>query len=291
MPASPSVTETLAQFLRYLHYRDPVQRGEEGQGIVGLARYVAYRDQSSPDSRLFTRNRGIGDLERRALVGYVRRSLDGLPAHVLDQGRSWQTAAYRFVLSPEDARGLDLRRVARKVMGQLEQDAGDLPPWIGAEHRNTSHPHIHVVLAARREIGPRQFRGLVVTRQRWASMRAAMSRDISSQREAREHGLSPQPGIGENTARPAGERTSDRSRQPEWASRRVDLVRHDPFRWRSRRPRPHQPRALNWYPIQNAFARLAAHNRKELEREEEQMRRLGLSARDVGEEREWEVYE
>jgi hypothetical protein len=48
---------------------------------------------------------------------------------------------------------------------------------------------------------------------------------------------------------------------------------------------------LSWYPIQNAFARLAASYRRELEREEAEMRRGRFLGRDVGEERQWEVYE
>ena len=45
---------------------------------------------------------------------YVNRSL----LVTSDTGRS-RRAVYRMVLSPEDARGLDLRRLARSVMDQL----------------------------------------------------------------------------------------------------------------------------------------------------------------------------
>jgi hypothetical protein len=291
MPASPSVSETVAHFLRYLHYRDHVQRDEEGRGVAGLLRYVAHREQALPEGRLFTRNRGVGDHERHALVGFIRRSLYGLPAHLLDRKRTHLAAAYRFVLSPEDARGLDLRQLTRQIMGQLEQDAGDLPPWIAAEHRNTAHPHIHIVMAARREVALGQFRGLVVTPQRWASMRAAMGREIQAQRDAREQGLSLKPSLREITSTPTGERSHDRSRPVPRATNRPELRRHDPLRWRGRRPRPHQTRESSWYPMQNAFARLAAYYRKEMEREEREMRQQRFSDRDRGNEREWEVYE
>ena len=291
MYAGPTVIRSVGKYLRYIHYRDQVQRGEEGRGVAGLLRYTAYREQASPEGRLFTRNRSIGDEERQALLRFVRRSLVALPVHRLDGRRGHLPAAYRFVFSPEDARGLDLRNLTREIMGQLEQDAGDLPPWIAAEHRNTGHPHIHILMAARREIAPGEFRGVEVTKERLARMKSQMSRGIEAQRENRLQSprLLPQmPGISRSaTLRPP----RGRSRSPERARTRVEVARDDPLRRRHRTARPNRLPALSWYPIQIAFARVAAHNRKELERQEELMRRRGLSARDAGEEREWEVYE
>ena len=291
MYAGPTVIRSVGKYLRYIHYRDQIQRGEEGRGVAGLLRYTAYREQASPEGRLFTRNRNIGDQERQALLRFVRRSLVGLPAHQLNGRRGHLPAAYRFVFSPEDARGLDLRKLTREIMGQLEQDAGDLPPWIAAEHRNTGHPHIHILMAARREIAPGEFRGIEVTKERLARMKERTGRGIEAQRENRLQSARPlpeMPGISRTAIfRPA----RGRSRSQERAHTRVEVARDDPLRRSHRRTRPHRLPALSWYPIQNAFARVAAHNRKALEREEERMRRRGLSARDAGEEREWEVYE
>lgn len=291
MYASATVGNAVGKFLRYIHYRDPLQRDENGQGLPGLVRYVAHRDQASPEGRLFTRERNVGDLERRALVGFVRRSVEAVPAPLLERKWSRVPAAYRFVVSPEDARGIDLRRLTREIMRQLEQDAGDLPPWIAAEHRNTAHAHIHIVMSARREVAPGQFRGIVVTRERLARMKATMSREIELQRGARQ----PEtvlPSRSEAGKRAIGERARDRSRPVELVTTRRHLTRHDPFRHRRRRARPHRPRGLSWYPIQAAFARLAAYYRREMEREErEAMRRWRLSGRDASDEREREVYE
>ena len=44
--------------------------------------------------------------------------------------------------------GVDLRELTRRTIVQLKQDCGRLPPWIAAEHRNTDHPNVHVILAA-----------------------------------------------------------------------------------------------------------------------------------------------
>ena len=289
--ASAAVGNAVGDFLRYIHYRDPIQRGEDGHGLPGLVRYVAQRDQTSPEGRLFTRNRNVGDRERRALARFVRRSLEAVPAAVLERKWSGVTAAYRFVVSPEDARGLDLRRLTLEIMRQLEQDAGDLPPWIAAEHRNTAHPHIHIVMSARREVAPGQFRAIVVTPPRLARMKALMSREIELQRGERQPGTALR-SRSETGERAMGERTRDRSRPPELLSTRRQPTQPDPLggpHWRARPPRS---RGLSWYPAPAALARLAAHSRREMERgEREAMRPSRLFGRDASDEREREVYE
>jgi hypothetical protein len=289
--ASARSGKTVGDFLHYIHYRDSIQQGQVGDGLPGLVRYVAHRDQASPEGRLFTRNRNVGDLERRALARFVGRSLEAVPTAVL--GRKWGRvpAAYRFVISPEDARGLDLRRLTRETMRQLEQDAGDLPPWIAAEHRNTAHAHIHIVMSARREVAPGQFRAIVVTRERLARMRATMRGEIELQRGARqlETVLRSRSEAGE---RGVGERARHRSRPAELLNSRWQLSRSDPFRGLRRRARPQRSRGLSWYPIPAAFDRLAAHSRREMEREEREAMRSGRpSGRDASDEREREVYE
>ena len=114
----------------------------------------------------------------------IARSIANLPQRTAARGI--QRACYRMVLSPEDARGLDLRAVTRATLTQLEVDCGgELPGWIAAEHRNTAHPHTHVVLAARVELAPGQYRPIVITRRRLARMKVAMLGEISRQRGER----------------------------------------------------------------------------------------------------------
>jgi len=167
-------------FLAYVQHRDHANQERDG-GLAGLVRYVAHRDAASPEGRLFDRERTVGDAERKELVKYVRDSLAGVP----DNGREGR-AVYRMVLSPEDDRGLDLRQLTRATMSQLERDTGaPLPPWVAAEHRNTAHPHVHIVMAARREVEPGRFRELRITKPRLARMKVAMSLELEQQRGAR----------------------------------------------------------------------------------------------------------
>jgi len=179
--ARGGIRQAAGAFLRYIHYRDQHvdQPGEEA--VDRMLRYVAHRDRSSSQGRLFTRDRVAGDMERRRLGAYVVRSTKGMRAQHTRDGVDRRRAMYRMVLSPKDSRGLDLRAITRSAMAQLELDAGELPPWIAAEHRNTAHPHVHVVMAARRQAGSR-FKTVLVTRKRLAAMKLAMALEIARQR-------------------------------------------------------------------------------------------------------------
>ncbi len=124
--------------------------------MSGLLKYVAHRDRALNDGRLFGPQGSAGDLERKQLGVFVAGSLAQTNRQASQPEGHRQRAVYQLVISPERAEGLDLRAVTRSVMAQLEQDAGTggLPPWLAAEHRNTAHPHVHVVMAAQREFAP-----------------------------------------------------------------------------------------------------------------------------------------
>ena len=174
MPSAGIARAAVNGFVRYIQYRD--HHADVAANTSRMLRYIGYRDATSERGQLFDRSTRAGDLERKALVAHVRRSLrDPAP------GARPQRAVYRFVLSPADARGLDLREVARATMRGLELDAGPLPPWVAAVHRNTQHPHIHIVMAARREVSPDRFKNLIITGPRLARMKESLAREMSRQ--------------------------------------------------------------------------------------------------------------
>jgi hypothetical protein len=77
-----------------------------------------------------------GSTERIAMA----RRLDG-----------WQRAGdermWKFILSPEFGEQIDLKRLTRELMDQVEQKLGGASiEWVAAEHYNTEHPHVHVAL-------------------------------------------------------------------------------------------------------------------------------------------------
>ncbi len=258
--AGPKAGKAVGGFLRYVHYRDHHNLGERDRGVGGLVRYVAYRDSAAPEGRLFDSTKTVGDRERRELIRYVRRSLAGLGNSEGVGNRRPARAVYRFVLSPEDARGLDLHQLTRATMGQLERDSSGLPPWIAAEHRNTDHPHVHIVLAARHQASNGAFREMRVTKQRLARMKGALSLEIDRKRGERPREQSLEDRLLEMSRGPVdpGQR---KQRSPEFRSR---LAPHDPLRRRlSRRPRPRAP-VLR---LRRVFARMGQHYRREVERE------------------------
>lgn len=169
-------------FIRYVSFRDHHQDVEADRRLEGLLRYVAHRDPTATRGSVFNADGPVGDRARSELLRFVQKSCSAVPSH--PAGRP-DRAVYRFVLSPEHAEGLDLKRLTRATMHQLEGDAGGLGPWIAAEHRNTQHPHVHIVLAAKRQLAPGRYRSIVVTRERLARMKGALEHDMQLQRGGR----------------------------------------------------------------------------------------------------------
>ena len=220
------VRKAVGGFLRYVQFRD--QHAEpEAAGLDAFVRYVAHRDRTSPGGRVFGPDQNSIEVDGRRLVDYVARSINGLApkwvqgadGKLVDQ----QRAVYQLILSPEDWRGLDLRRVALAAMKQLEEDAGPggIGPWFAAEHRNTAHHHVHIVLAARRELEPGKFQTVLTTRSRLQRMKEAIGREIERQR-----GLEIQRGEKTTTLRPAP------------MVDRPEVQSHAVLRWRRQPARP-----------------------------------------------------
>ncbi|MER8499431.1 DUF3363 domain-containing protein [Mesorhizobium sp. M1142] len=54
---------------------------------------------------------------------------------------------FRFIVSPDDAHELgDLKSFARNLMVDMERDLGTKLDWIGVDHWNTEHPHVHILV-------------------------------------------------------------------------------------------------------------------------------------------------
>ncbi|MFZ3361099.1 MAG: DUF3363 domain-containing protein, partial [Xanthobacteraceae bacterium] len=61
---------------------------------------------------------------------------------------------FRFIVAPEDAAQLsDLRAFTRDVMRQMEKDLGTQLDWVAVDHFNTGHPHSHVIVRGRDDLG------------------------------------------------------------------------------------------------------------------------------------------
>src|ERR1700730_3825225 len=61
---------------------------------------------------------------------------------------------FRFIVAPEDGDRLsDVRAFTRDLMRQMEEDLGTRLDWIAVDHFNTGHPHSHVVIRGRDDLG------------------------------------------------------------------------------------------------------------------------------------------
>jgi type IV secretory pathway VirD2 relaxase len=61
---------------------------------------------------------------------------------------------FRFIVSPDDATELsDLKAFTRDLMVQAQRDLGTKLDWVGVDHWNTEHPHVHVTIRGRADDG------------------------------------------------------------------------------------------------------------------------------------------
>jgi len=92
--------------------------------------------------------RGRRDEDRLGLAG----------DQFLDQvAQEWQAAGdpriFKIIISPEEGARADFRRTAGELMEALEQYIGSKLEWAGVVHRNTDHPHAHLIIRGVKEDG------------------------------------------------------------------------------------------------------------------------------------------
>src|SRR6267154_2538995 len=111
--------------------------GKNGRAAAHL-RYIQ-RDGTSRDG------------ERGRLYSATQDRTDG--DAFLDRGRD-DRHQFRVIISPEDGMGLgDLSGFTCDLMGKLEADLGTKLGWVAVNHFNTGHPHVHVIINGRDELG------------------------------------------------------------------------------------------------------------------------------------------
>jgi type IV secretory pathway VirD2 relaxase len=111
--------------------------GKNGRAAAHL-RYIQ-RDGTSRDG------------ERGRLYSATQDRADG--DAFLDRGKD-DRHQFRFIVSPEDSADLgDLTGFTRDLMSRLESDLGTKLDWVAVNHFNTGHPHVHVIVSGRDELG------------------------------------------------------------------------------------------------------------------------------------------
>ena len=101
-------------------------------------RYIQ-RDSATPDGApggLYSADRDVADG-----TAFVERG-------------SGDRHQFRFIVSPEDGDQYpDLKPFVRRLMSQMEEDLGTKLDWVAADHRDTGHPHSHIMLRGKDDRG------------------------------------------------------------------------------------------------------------------------------------------
>ncbi len=85
-----------------------------------------------------------------------------VPRARFEQPRVGESHQFRFMVSPEDGKALDLEKYVRELMQRVERELGRSLEWGAVNHWDTDHPHAHVVvrgvdLHGRRVLMSRQY--------------------------------------------------------------------------------------------------------------------------------------
>ncbi len=111
--------------------------GRNGKGAAHL-RYIQ-RDGTSRDG------------ERGQLYSATEDRADG--DAFLDRGKE-DERQFRFIISAEDGTELtDLTAHTRDLMSRIEADLGTRLDWVAVNHHNTGHPHVHVIVRGKDDLG------------------------------------------------------------------------------------------------------------------------------------------
>lgn len=76
---------------------------------------------------------------------------------IAKEAGAWQWAGdrhmFRVIVSPENAEHMDLKQHAKDLVQQMEKDLKTRLQWIAIDHYNTAHPHVHILIRGKDELG------------------------------------------------------------------------------------------------------------------------------------------
>jgi len=111
------------------------------------------RGQWKAHGRYIARESATFENDAKA-VGFSRETE---PVDIAGKLETWQAAGdqqmWKIIVSPEFGDRVDLPRLTRELLGKMEKDMGTDLEWVAAEHHNTEHPHVHVVIRGVRDSG------------------------------------------------------------------------------------------------------------------------------------------
>ncbi|KAB2693101.1 relaxase/mobilization nuclease domain-containing protein [Brucella intermedia] len=122
--------------------------------VVVKTRYVkdaGRNGRSAAHLRYIQRDGTSRDGERGQLYSATEDRTDG--DAFVERGKE-DRHQFRFIISPEDGADLlDLTAHTRDLMKQIEADLGTKLDWVAVNHHNTGHPHVHVIVRGKDDLG------------------------------------------------------------------------------------------------------------------------------------------
>jgi type IV secretory pathway VirD2 relaxase len=117
-------------------------------------------------------------VEKDGSPGMLYGSEGPAACETFEQPRLGERHQFRFIVSPEDARDLDLTDYVRELLKRVEVDLGRSIEWAAVNHHDTDHPHAHVVVrGVCREGRPlRMDRAYIARGFRWSAQELATER-------------------------------------------------------------------------------------------------------------------
>ena len=151
-------------------YGNRIGRGSGvGRVLSSRDQYAAFRQRRVIVKARIVKLAGKGMQGARAHLRYIQRdgvTRDGQPGQLygLDQdkvdGKAFLDRAegdrnqFRFIVSAEDgAQYDDLKPLIRRLMMRMEEDLDTKLDWVAVDHYNTGHPHTHVIVRGRDDLG------------------------------------------------------------------------------------------------------------------------------------------
>jgi len=124
------------------------------RGAVVKARVVRHAGRGAPLATHlnYLRREGVTrDGEKARLFGPVADDAD---AKAFADRCEDDRHHFRFIISPDDAVEMsDLKTFTHDLVGQMEKDLGTKLDWVGVDHWNTEHPHVHLIVRGVRDDG------------------------------------------------------------------------------------------------------------------------------------------
>lgn len=127
--------------LRRVVVKVHIARAKSGIGIRAYSRHIGYIQRDGVDR----------DGSGGQLYGRDDRDMDGRAFAERSMGDRHQ---FRIIVSPEDADQLDdLKQTTRRLMSEMERDLCTVLDWVAVDHHNTGHPHTHIVIRGKDDLG------------------------------------------------------------------------------------------------------------------------------------------